>query len=462
MELEIKEPKGRWRYHLLRRYTKLAFLLYYRRVEQVGIKDIPTEHANILAINHQNTLSDPLSVAAFVPFNPTFLTRADAFKNPMAARFLLWLKMLPIYRQRDGGDTLKKNEKIFDICISRLNQKQSILIFPEGSHEGKHRVRPLKKGLARIVLNAAKKSGFTLPIYIQPIGVNYTHYTKFQSDLNVWYGEPFDVSPYYNIYQQDEKQAIADLTHRVRKEIQKYTLHVSHVRHYDMINQLREWFVPDFVEKGKYPVLEGVKSGQRIISHVEKWIEDQEEEQHIDQLIQKVNEYARLLKNLDLRDHVVRKEPYFRTRLILLAPVLLLLLPLFLYGAVLNYLPYIQADAFPRKKMKDELFHSSIEIVISMILYPGWYLILFVLCWVIVGKFWIAGLFLISLPVSGLFAINYYKWVKKWWARWRFMGKKAAKDESVMRLIGLRKELQEFMQQVMKVKNSEKALKNAG
>ncbi len=462
MELEIKEPKGRWKYHLLRRYTKLAFLLYYRRVEQVGIEHIPIEHANILAINHQNTLSDPLGVSAFLSFNPTFLTRADAFKNPRVARFLLWIKMLPIYRQRDGSDTLKKNEKIFDICISRLNQKQSILIFPEGSHEGKHRVRPLKKGMARIVFNAAQKSGFTLPIYIQPIGVNYTHYTKFQSDLNVWYGEAFDVSPYYQTYQQDEKRAIADLTRRVRKEIQKYTLHVSHVQHYDMINQLREWFVPEYVEKGKYPVLEGVKSGQRIIRHIEKWIEDQEGEQKIDQLNQTVNEYDRLLKEMHLRDHIVRREPYSRMVLILRAMVLLLLLPFFLCGAALNYPPYIQADAFPRKKMKDELFHSSVEVVMSMILYPVWYLILLTLCWIIVGKFWIAGLFLISLPLSGLFAINYYKWVKKWWARWRFMRKKAAKDKSVMKLMGLRKELREFMQQVMNLKIREKALKNEG
>ncbi len=444
--MEINDPKGRWKYHLLRRYTKLAFLLYYKRVEQIDMNNIPRTEANILALNHQNTLSDPLAVAAFIPFNPTFLTRADVFKNPKVANFLYFLNMIPIYRQRDGGDTLKKNEEVFNICIYRLNQKKSILIFPEGSHEGKYRVRPLKKGLARIAFNAAERSNFTLPIYLQPIGVNYTHYTNFQSSLNVWYGTPFDISPYYDTYKEDSNKAVMDLTRRLRVEIQKYTLHISHVKHYEMINLIREWFVPEYSAKGKYPVWEGVKAGQRIIKHIESWIDQQKDVEEIDNISGIAKEYDVLLKELRLRDHIIRKAPYSWIILFLNALLLLFLLPVFIYGAIFNYLPYHLVDAFPRKNMKDPQFHSSVEIVSSMVLFPIWYLLLFVLCWIITQTFWIAAAFLVSLPITGVFAARFSVWIKKWWSRCRFKWMKTQKDVQITRLISLRKSLATFVQ----------------
>ena len=47
------------------------------------------------------------------------------------------LYMLPIYRQRDGVDTIKMNQKTFNKCYDILNQNGNIIIFPEGNHHYK-------------------------------------------------------------------------------------------------------------------------------------------------------------------------------------------------------------------------------------------------------------------------------------------------------------------------------------
>ena len=68
--------------------------------------------------------------------------------------------MLPIYRQRDGVDTIKMNEKTFDKCFDILANKGNLIIFPEGNHNYQKTLRPFKKGIARIALGAAEKYDF--------------------------------------------------------------------------------------------------------------------------------------------------------------------------------------------------------------------------------------------------------------------------------------------------------------
>ena len=82
--------------------------------------------------------------------NTYYLTRADIFKKKIASNFFKSVYMLPIYRQRDGVNTVKKNEEVFDYCFDILNNKGNIIIFPEGNHSNIKKLRSLKKGIARI------------------------------------------------------------------------------------------------------------------------------------------------------------------------------------------------------------------------------------------------------------------------------------------------------------------------
>ena len=45
--------------------------------------------------------------------------------------------MLPIYRKRDGVDTIEKNQKTFEDCYDILKNNGHLIIFPEGNHNSK-------------------------------------------------------------------------------------------------------------------------------------------------------------------------------------------------------------------------------------------------------------------------------------------------------------------------------------
>ena len=56
---------------------------------------------------------DALAVLFTHNGQPVFLARADIFKKKMIAAILYFLKILPVYRIRDGFSSLKANDEIF-------------------------------------------------------------------------------------------------------------------------------------------------------------------------------------------------------------------------------------------------------------------------------------------------------------------------------------------------------------
>ena len=64
------------------------------------------------------------------------------------ANFFRGLKMIPVFRFRDGLANVKKNAGAFEQTRALLKSKKSILIFPEGNHQASYYLRPLQKGIA--------------------------------------------------------------------------------------------------------------------------------------------------------------------------------------------------------------------------------------------------------------------------------------------------------------------------
>ncbi len=82
--------------------------------------------------------------------------------------FLYFLKILPVYRIRDGFSTLKANDEIFLKTIDVLKNKNGLVILPEGDHVGFRRLRQLKKGICRVAFQADEATDFNLKIKIIP------------------------------------------------------------------------------------------------------------------------------------------------------------------------------------------------------------------------------------------------------------------------------------------------------
>ncbi|MBN7816616.1 1-acyl-sn-glycerol-3-phosphate acyltransferase [Algoriphagus pacificus] len=176
----------------LRLMVKACLHLYFKKIKVQGKSNIPANRPVILVANHQNALIDPLLLATHTRLNPFFLTRASVFKNPIAAKLLDFIRMLPVYRVRDGFSTIQQNQQIFDKTYEILKKNGTVIIFAEGSHSNARNLRTLSKGFTRMAFGLKEKYPHTEPV-ILPVGINYSSHRKSGSRVEINFGKTIEV-----------------------------------------------------------------------------------------------------------------------------------------------------------------------------------------------------------------------------------------------------------------------------
>ncbi|MGB1004459.1 MAG: 1-acyl-sn-glycerol-3-phosphate acyltransferase [Salibacteraceae bacterium] len=211
---------------ILTEYVRLGLNFFYRKFDSVQKDASINEGSIIFAPTHQNAFMDALAIVMTQPRPSYFLTQAKVFQSKIGAAFFSYIYMLPIYRERDGLHTVKRNAKIFEKCVDVLIEgKQPLTIFPEGNHNLRRAVRPLQKGIARIAFAVLDKDPNT-NLKIAPVGINYSAHKKFRSDLFVLYGEPFEVKPFYKTYQENKNQGYIELLAELDKRMRPLTIDI--------------------------------------------------------------------------------------------------------------------------------------------------------------------------------------------------------------------------------------------
>ncbi len=211
---------------------------YIKKIKVEGKEHIPKKGAVLFTVNHPNALIDPLLVATTNRRIQHFLVRAASFKNPTIKKLLATLNLMPIYRIRDGVKELAKNEAIFNQCFSILKKGQSLMIFPEGSHNIKRTVRPISKGFTRIVFGAIDKHP-DLKITIIPVGITYQNPSEYPTSVSVKYGTPIIVNDHYD--KSNIPAATLHLRTQVRDQLKNMVTHIPNdEKYHDTIQQLNE------------------------------------------------------------------------------------------------------------------------------------------------------------------------------------------------------------------------------
>ncbi|MDR2868053.1 MAG: hypothetical protein LBV46_00735 [Bacteroidales bacterium] len=78
----------------------------------------------------------------------------------------------------------------------------------------------------------------------------------------------------------------------------------------------------------------------------------------------------------------------------------ILLIPVLLYGLLNNFLPY-NASVLVTRKIKDRMLHNSFHFAMgALVSFPVWFIAIFITVWCITHTWWIALLYLVSVPLS--------------------------------------------------------------
>ncbi|RIA09268.1 1-acyl-sn-glycerol-3-phosphate acyltransferase [Flavobacteriaceae bacterium MAR_2010_72] len=208
--------------HIVRAYINLGLFFYYKKLTIVYKERLPKHGAVLFVGNHQNALMDALLIATKSGRFCYFLTRANVFKTPWVAAFLKSLRMLPVYRMRDGWNELSKNEDIFDHCAKLLKKEQAIALFPEATHNLQRRVRPLSKGFTRIIFEAFNQSP-DLQLQLVPVGFNFSKADAFGDAVAVYIGHTIPLTAEDC---RDQHTSVQTLKEQVSNQLCELTTHI--------------------------------------------------------------------------------------------------------------------------------------------------------------------------------------------------------------------------------------------
>lgn len=417
----MKYEEWSFGYWLLKKYVQFADWLIYNKVIITGLERIPKNKPIIFSPNHQNALSDPMAILLNTKFQPVWLARADIFKNKTAAAILKFLKIMPVYRMRDGKENLAKNDETFTNSVKVLENNFALGLFPEAAHSGKRQMLVHKKAVPRIVFMAKEKSNQNLDIQIIPTGIYYSHYWKFNRDLIVNFGNPIPGNEYLEAFQKNESAATLLLRQRILDEMQLLVLEIKSQKYYNGFETIREIYGKYYLrkQKQKFSTLNHFKSDQELVKKLDTLEEKIPEE--TEKLVQQVNEYAAKIKKLKIRNWLIENPNLNLVKIGLNKLILILGLPLFLFGFIFNAIPFFTIDTITRKKIKDKGFWSTFFLALGIILFPIFYLIeFFAVSWLIPG-IWLKLAFLIAMPLTGKVAFLWYILFRKTVGRGRLL-----------------------------------------
>ena len=359
-------------YSILESYSRFTLRFFFKRLQFNGRKNISKTKPVMFLVNHQSAFIDPILVGNFTYRRPWYITRAGVFGSPIARYIFKSLHMLPIFRMRDKVDITKANEETFAKSREVLKTGGAMLIFPEGSHGMRKRLRaPLRKGFARIALGAEEESNFTLGIDIIPTGIFYEHPTHFRSEALVNFGKPLNTSNYVELYKAKPNEAIKKLTEDIALKMSEVVIDFKTIDDYDKFE--KNWYEARPKENNLFSRFKTDKK-----------------------LVQKI------INNEKTEPFVKKQNVISKVALIVFG------FPFFVYGFINNAIAYFITRWVLKTKIKDPHFYHSIMYAMGMFLLPLIILLQALIVQLIFNNVFYTLLYAATTPFLGVIAYEYY------------------------------------------------------
>lgn len=399
-------------YRILRFLLRVSVWIFFKDVHVQGRELAPKRGPVIVAVNHPNTVMDPIVVALHLHQRTGFLANGGIFANGFLRWIFARLHLIPVYRQQDvAPGAIKDNTSSFRKCYQYLQNGGTLMIFPEGSSVHEMKLRQLKTGTARIALETAAQQNFASGLEIVPVSLTYLDPIRFRSRLFVQFDHPIPVDAYATAYRKDPVDAVHALTEHIRELLEKNMVTTAHKEQEELLLRIKKLYKDQLLEKNRrsmnheqeFELLQQISKGmtiyQRYYAHEYQRIQ------------QKINLYFDSLQEASLKEgffaagFTMYKKAFLGVGNLIL---LVIAFPLFLLGLVTNYIPYILPSCIAKALGTDIEYRAGIMLLCGLVVFPLYYAGITVAIYHLFNLNWLQTLvFSCSLPLLGFFVLHY-------------------------------------------------------
>ncbi len=405
-------------YRLTRAVIKLSMQVFFRKIELRNGKSVPKQGPVLFVANHPNSIMDALVMGVVTRRKVNYIGHAGLFSNRLKSWFLRSTGVIPVYRREDASEKMQQNVSMFAACFRALENGETIGIFPEGTSDMVRKVKKVKTGAARIVLEAERQNEYALGVTVLPIGLYFFSRSRFRSKVLVNVGKPIALQDFFRMNKEDNVKAVQALTLKIQQNLEKITVNIKHEELDEFVRDIEVLYREELIHEtlgisqaSKETVAEFYLI-QKIADCVEYYYEHDIDK--VQSVRERIRHYNRKLNRLHLKDGMLKGKisfgPLLKGSLVDLLTSALGL-PLALYGMLNNFLPYLLTEFVARKFVDDRTKILSALLIGGSVAFAFFYALQISLVWWHAGSS-LAGLYFLSLPLAGFFALAYIRKVR--------------------------------------------------
>lgn len=196
-----------WLYWSILPIHRLFLSLYFSQIVIEGFEHLPTTGPAVIAPKHYSRW-DPvvLELLSLEPF--WYMANANQFAG-LQGWLIRRLGAFPM-------DLARPKISSFRYAIALLESGKKLVLFPEGGIVRDQPVRPLKPGLARLVLQAEAVVGCSIPVV--PIAIRYQPEAGWRATVRIYISPPLYMA---DCRQDNDKQTAQVFTENLQAALLK-------------------------------------------------------------------------------------------------------------------------------------------------------------------------------------------------------------------------------------------------
>ncbi|MFQ6115381.1 MAG: lysophospholipid acyltransferase family protein, partial [bacterium] len=266
-------------YRFIRSIVKIAMAIFFQKIELRHGENVPRRGPVVFVANHPNSIMDALVMGVVTKRKVNYIGHVGLFSNKLKSWFLRSCGVIPVYRREDTPEKMGLNVTAFQACYEALENGETIGIFPEGTSDMLRKVRKVKTGAARIVLEAERRNHYKLGTKVIPIGLYFFSRSRFRSKVLVNIGNPVDLGPYFELNRKDNCKAVQILTEEIQQSLEELTVNIRHAELDQFVRDIEILYRDELkseiqeIEKSSKKTLADFLITQRIAECVEYYYE---------------------------------------------------------------------------------------------------------------------------------------------------------------------------------------------